>query len=382
MPIDIHSQEFDEGTQIKLSILREYLRKWIPVFITKRTPIWKKIFIYDFFAGEGADAVGNYGSPLIILDELRKYCQEISSKLLYVKVVFNEFNFKKTERLTRICDEFLSGCRYGTNGQIACPSATSGDPCVFRLTIENSDFQDFFSSVYSNMEKHPEFPRFMFLDQYGVKHVTEEIFGKLVSLDRTDFIFFISSSFVHRFAENPEFQNYLNLSREEFDQLKPYQCHRVIYEYYKTLLPNYKQFYVAPFSIKKGANVYGLIFGTNHKLGIEKFLNVCWNLNDQTGDANFDIDNEHINPSLPKLFPDQDTPSKLQFFERRLKEQIENDEIKTNQEVYDLTFDMGMLPKHANKVCRELQNEKRILLDVPLSSQNIHRLEERSLKHE
>ena len=34
---DIFNKGFDEGTQIKLYILRKYLQEWLPVFLVKGT---------------------------------------------------------------------------------------------------------------------------------------------------------------------------------------------------------------------------------------------------------------------------------------------------------------------------------------------------------
>lgn len=217
-------------------------------------------------------------------------------------------------------------------------------------------------------------PRFMFLDQYGIKYITEDILHKISKLKTTEFIFFISSSFARRFIENEEFQKYLKLTRQDFDENKPYHCHRVIYNYYKSLLKPEDNLCLAPFSIKKNHNVYGLIFGTHHTLGMEKFLSIAWKINKNTGDANFDIDDEKINPSQPSIFPEFNIPSKIQFFEQELRYKIDTQELKNNLEIYTYSLETGFLPKHANKVIAELKNEGKIPKDFKTVSQNIHRL--------
>ena len=378
MATDIHAKTFDEGTQIKLQIVRDYLKQWLPVFIIKRDLVWKNIFIYDFFAGEGTDIAGNQGSPLIILDEIKKYCKAIQEKKIRVKIVMNEFNPKKTEKLRQSCIDYINLCKSTVQDKsLVCQN---NQTCAFSLVVENQDFQNFFKSIYDGMLINPEYPRFIFLDQYGVKHVTEDIFNKFIALERTDFIFFISSSFVQRFIETPDFKKYINLSRTDFDGKNQYQCHRVLFEYYKSLVRlNKKRIYLAPFSIKKGKNVYGLVFGSHHKLGIEKFLKVCWTQNAQTGDANFDIDNQKINYEEPKLFPEQDIPKKIEVFEEELKRKIRAKELNSNIEVYDFAFDFGMLPIHANKILKELIAQGNVNKSLKLASSNIHKLVETEL---
>ena len=192
------------------------------------------------FAGEGINADGKYGSPLILLDELRIYCKDIIKRKLFCKLIFNEFEESKFEKLTSSINLYLNECKKTDY----CPNSNKKD-CVFNLTVENKDFKNFFSGIYKVMSKSPRLPRFMFLDQYGIKQITEEIFTKLVNLKRTDFIFFISSSFASRFAEIPEFKRYLKLSRQHFDVNKPFQCHRVIFEYYKQLNPQEVEYHLA-----------------------------------------------------------------------------------------------------------------------------------------
>jgi hypothetical protein len=215
----------------------------------------------------------------------------------------------------------------------------------------------------------------MFLDQYGVKHITEEILHKISLLERTDFIFFISSSFARRFIENPEFKKYLKLTRQDFNENKPFHCHRVIFNYYKSLLRPEDNLFLAPFSIKKNQNIYGLIFGTHHTLGMEKFLNIGWKINTQTGDANFDIDEEKINPVEPTLFDQFNIPNKIKLFELELRSRFESRKFKSNMDVYKYSLESGFLPRHANKVINEMKNEGKIPKEFETGTQNIHNLE-------
>lgn len=374
MSTDFHNKEFDDGTRIKLEILREYLKQWLPVFLAGEKTYWKKIFIYDFFAGEGSDSIGNYGSPRIILEQLRNYCRNIIEKQIEVKVVFNEFKKTKVQKLKTQCDQQLFNCMSEEESGKYCPNKTKSNKCTFGLLIESQDFNDFFEQIFPQMLRIKEAPRFMFLDQYGIRHITEDVLHKLSQLERTDFIFFTSSSFARRFIENEEFKKYLNLTRKDFSEDKPYHCHRVIFEYYKSLLRPQDNLFLAPFSIKKNSNIYGIIFGTHHTLGMEKFLNICWKINKMTGDANFDIDDERINPNEPKLFEEFNIPSKIQLFENDLKERILKGELNSNTEIYRYSLDSGFLPKHANNVIKELKSQGIIQKTFKTVAQDVHKI--------
>ncbi len=370
---DIFNKGFDEGTQIKLHILRKYLQEWLPVFLSKKDKYWKDIFLYDLFAGEGKDADGINGSPLIMIEELMPYCKIISDERLKLNILLNEYDRKRFISLKQNISDKLTECKIIQS----CPNSQN---CNLNISVENQEFKDLFSEKFPQIKRTDKLPRFMFLDQFGIKQITEDIFKQLVNLKRTDFIFFISSSFANRFAEQSEFKTYLNLSRQSFDTSKPYHCHRVVFDYYKQLIPKETEYYLAPFSIKKGNNIYGLIFGTNHLLGIEKFLNICWSINKNTRDANYDIDNEKINPDEPFLFPGLDVSNKLQVFKNELRGKIRRNEITTNTQVYRYTFEMGCLPKHANEVIRELRNQKTIKNNFRTCSSNVHNLVTQNIK--
>ena len=69
MAEDINKKEFTEETKLKLEIFQECFREWYPVFIHHKSI--HTVLIYDMFAGSGMDAKGNWGSPLILLNEAK-----------------------------------------------------------------------------------------------------------------------------------------------------------------------------------------------------------------------------------------------------------------------------------------------------------------------
>ena len=168
--------------------------------------------------------------------------------------------------------------------------------------------------------------------------ITSEVFDKIISLKQTDLLFYISSYYFKRFAKTPEFQKYFSFDSNEIQNMNYYHIHRNVLQHYKSLIPANKKYYLAPFSIKKGPNIYGLIFGTNHTLGIEKFLTIAWKNDKLRGEANYDIDNESIDLTRPSLFEDFNKPNKRQVFEKNLSDNILNKKLIDKQSLYLYTL--------------------------------------------
>lgn len=347
------SKTFDDGTKAKLEIFRNYFNEWLPVFISsEKNNYWKNIFIYDFFSGEGMDCDKNYGSPLIILDALNR-SDNVPKTSVKINVNLNEMNKKRYN----ILEKNVSNFKY--------------DKEKIKVRIFNKSFKDLFLELYPKMIKDKELPRLMFLDQFGIKEITEDIFKKLVSFKRTDFIFFISSSFINRFGGQNEFQNYIKITKKEFEKSKPFHCHKVVFEYYKSLIDT--DYMLAPFSIKKGKNIYGLIFGSNHSYGIEKFLKVAWKINPNTGDANFNIDEEKIIDGQFSMFEEDNTIKKLGLLEKEIKKEIFVNKEKSLHKIYLKTLEFGCRPKHCNEILRKLVKDNKIE-PVKTVSDGIHKL--------
>jgi three-Cys-motif partner protein len=342
MARDIHKKPFDEGTKAKLSIFQDYLKEWLPVFLARDEIIWSTINIYDFFAGPGYDSNGFKGTPIIIINELTSYFDKISTKKLNVNLYFNEFSkAKKNELEKRLESDY-------------------GDLNPYNRKVESLDFKVAFDRQFPKMQEK-NCANLLFLDQNGIKHISEEVFKKITQLKTTDFLFFISSSTIKRFCEHPNIAQHIKLNLADVEKTPYHRIHRLILDYYKSLIPNGKQYHLASFSLKKNSGVYGLIFGSGHVLGIEKFLTTCWNIDPERGEANFDIDDDKIMQGQIDLFSGEvRKPKKVELFENELEDKIRSGELKNDKEIYLFALTNGFLPRHIKSVINKLVNEKKI----------------------
>lgn len=197
----------------------------------------------------------------------------------------------------------------------------------------------------------------LFLDQNGLDQITKPIFQSIVAMPKTDFIFFIASAMVNRFKDNHDIRKYVPITDDDFKTMNNTNVHRLLVNTYRRWIPNGIQYFLGSFSIRKGANVYGLVFGSRHPRGIDKFLQVAWK---HGGDANFDIDGDGIDPKQPSLFKEDDIPTKIKVFEKELEKEIFDRRLKTNKDIYIFTLQNGMLVQHARDALNELVKNKKL----------------------
>ncbi len=334
---NFHRTNFDEGTNTKLELFRMYLRSWLPVFISS-SPRGSTINIVDLFAGPGTDQAGNPGSPLIALEEIQNYSRQIATSGVKIRLILNDRAARKARALeARLLATVMPGS------------------CSW--SVDNLDAGAAFTKHHDLMTPGPNL---MFLDQFGMTFITEAMFHTLISLRKTDLLFFISSSHLRRFADHPAIKNRIVIPHRALRAATFEDTHRAVAEYYKSLVPQASEYYIGSFSIKKGSNLYGLIFGSGHPLGIEKFLQVCWKIAPNSGEANFDIDHDGISAEAPRLFADMDRPRKLDVFRQRLRDEVLSAKLKTDRAVYLFALQNGVPPAEAKTVLRELRREARI----------------------
>lgn len=377
MARDINGRPFDEGTKTKLDIFRRCFREWYPVFV--HDPYTKHLFVFDMFAGSGMDTENYPGSPLILLDEAKgaecQHCEALKkdSNGKQVFFVFNEYVKQKYEALRKNVSDFLNQCMESHHcGE--CPINKG-------IHTRNEDFKVLFANEkIDKILMSKEYGKFVLLDQYGIKQVTEEVFAKLVSFPKTDFIFFISSSTINRFKEFPAIQQYFDIKKINFDDAQPKECHRLIKEYFEDLIPSDKDYYLHSFTIKKGSNYYGLIFGTSHSLGMEKFLKVCWEEDKLSGDSNCNIDNDYEEGSL---FYDESETQKKVTVKKELIDNILHGRINDNISGLKYALHHGCQPSLFVEVMNELRKQGKvdIIGKFNRKAMNIHKIKPNTHEH-
>lgn len=335
MPSGFHDQPFDPGTLTKLRIFELYAKEWIPVFVASPEPKFDKVEIFDFFSGPGKDSTGALGSPLRILSQLRTYHQRGMASWDKVRITVHLYDRdgEKIETLRRTlatADWFIPGVN------VKCQAL------AFRDALRVNE------QVLSNRGA----AKLLIIDQYGVDEVTDDIFKSLLRFQTTDFIFFLSSSTLHRFRDHPAIKQKIERPDDS------YHVHRAAVDYYRRLVPRGGEFFLGQFSIKKRSNIYGLIFGSRHPLGILKFLQVAWKNDEIAGEANFDIERENITPGEGILNLDVMRPNKQREFESELSAAIVDGSVTTEAAVLRFCIEAGMTNQHAAPVLKDLKRKR------------------------
>lgn len=345
---DFHDKPFNEGTLTKLQIFELYAREWFPVFLSVKRPWCNAIHVFDFFAGPGTDCVNVLGSPLRLLQQLRSYQTTEGWGKVRIYVHFYD---EDEDKITQLKDNIVAH-------DLRFQDVT--------FDIQPLRFDDAFT-VSARTLALQDAAKLVFIDQTGVAQVTPDVFHRLISSPTCDFLFFLSSSTLHRFHDHPAIKQKI-VRPDDY-----YHVHRKALEYYRSLLPPQSEYYLAPFSIKKGANIYGLIFGSAHPLGIDKFLDVAWRSDEVSGEANFSINRENIRAEQMLLPMEEVRPTKITAFEKELETLLRGGQLFNEADVMRVCFEHGVKRQHARPVLAKLKKEGVIDLDFQVPDVNRYR---------
>lgn len=322
---DINDGVYDEKTQLKLTLFKDCFAEWIPVFFNNK--FIESLYIMDLFSGSGGDKNNNLGSPLLLLNVLSKdysYCKN-STKL---KLWFNDISAEKIESLKCRVKETITKCECS----LPCPLYS-------QMKFTSFDFLEIIKSKhFETILNNKKFGKFILIDQYGIKFFTAKIFKKLMNSQSTDFICFYSSSTILRFAKQGSIRKYLEIEKIDVKNTEPKKIHRAIAKYYQSLIPEDKEYYLHHFSYLKGSNYYGLLFGTSHSYGMEKYLKVCWDYDPLSGESTQNINND-FGPN--SLFYKKDSTIKKDKVKQEIKKMILSGKLVNNIEGLKYTLKRG-----------------------------------------
>jgi hypothetical protein len=116
-----------------------------------------------------------------------------------------------------------------------------------------------------------------------------------------------------------------------------------------------------PFSLKKGTNIHGIIFGASHPRAVDKFLSIGWKRNGENGDANFDIDEEAKTNQID-IFEGRKL-TKLESFKEEVERQLLAKVINNNKGLLEFTYSAGHIPKHAADCVKLLKRNGKLFYD-------------------
>lgn len=341
---DLHNKPFDKGTIAKLEIFENYAQAWIPTFVMQ--PHISEIHIFDFFSGPGYDAENIPGSPIRILQKIDEQLGNILARKTKIVLHFNEFeptkkSQEKFEQLKNNCEEFIS----------------SHPKFKYFLTVNyyNENAEQLFFKLLPFIKKYPSL---VYLDQNGVKFISQEYLAELEKLSTTDFLYFVSSSYFKRLGGTEEFKKVLEIDLAELESEEYRNMHRLVLNKMKSRLPSSTELKLFPFTIKKNANIYGIVFGAKNYAAVDKFLDIAWKRNSVNGEADFDIDEDNSKVQLDMFEGKKMT--KIENFQQEFEKLLLQGKFQNNKTALIHTYSCGHIPKHAVDIIRQLKKNKKI----------------------
>lgn len=341
---NIHIEPFDKGTITKLEIFEDYAQAWIPTFVMQ-THV-SEIHIFDFFSGPGYDSTNVPGSPIRILQKVKEHLGNILLRKTKVVLHFNEYEPQKKkqekfELLKENCQHFLN--------------INSKFKYFLNINYYNESAEELFFKLLPAIQKYPSL---VYLDQNGIKFISQEYVNELEKLSTTDFLYFVSSSFFKRYGKTDEFRKTLDIDSSELEKEEYRNMHRLVFQKMKSRLPEKSNLKLFPFSIKKNANIYGIVFGAKNYAAVDKFLSISWKRNSLNGEADFDIDEDNSKNQLD-LF-DGKRMTKIEKFQSDLETKLLNMKSVSSKSVLLYTYECGHIPLHAAAVLKRLKKQGKL----------------------
>jgi three-Cys-motif partner protein len=339
-------------TQAKLNLLGGYLEHYLRVL--NQADFCRQINLFDIYCGAGIYNDGKKGSPLLILDCIRKIRVEMPANkntATPISLLINDYDIQKIESVkNNVNIQDIENC-----------------------TIEfcNKDADDMLDLVANRLSKYPKDHRnLIFIDPYGYSDINKDKFINLLNNKCTEIILFLPVMQMYRFTEaafrnedKPQYEALRNFTisfLNNSDNIKIETIFEYIHSIKKALSINNSYFTCSHYVEREKGSYYALFFISSNIYGLEKMLEAKWKLDPVKGKGY----NQNKNSMQMSMFDDElnkiDHLREISYLENVIYQSMKQNKIITNIELYELTLKNEFLPKHANTVLKNLITQNKI----------------------
>ncbi len=336
-------------SKAKVDFLKAYLGRYLRIL--NRVNSVKQINLFDVFCGMGIYDDGGKGSPIVMFDTIVEIANDEPNLLQKVKLYFNDIEKDKIDNVKSYVD-----ANNKSNIHVECFNCDVQE--MFELVIQKTN------TVYKDSSN------LVFIDPYGYKDIKRDILVDLLQNTHTEIMLFLPISHMYRFTdvaqkdtETAQYKPLREFVESFFTEEHPIRNQKIedVHEYIaylkKAFSFNNKR-HTASYYLERDKNsFFALFFMNSHIYGLEKILEVKWELNNENGKG-------FNQTKPPSLFDDEFANDVKEDNFEQLKEIIihalKEHKTRTNIELYRLAIVNEFLPKHANDVLKYLQDGNQI----------------------
>ena len=260
----------DDHTRAKHRVLRKYLDGWIPIMGQQALKVSVRreaaLLLVDGFAGPGRYAGGERGSPLIMLDALASHTALPRISGVIFHFLFIEHDERRFDHLqTEVAKLTL--------------------PSNVILHMRHGEFEATFGTIVDGLTSNGKqlMPTFAFIDPFGYTSASMSLTGRFLEFQRSEALFFLPLSFIHRFVGRDGQEAALtgSFNTEEWRQAIPLEGaerREYLVDLFERQLASQGQVqHTRSFQLRTmDGNDYRLVFATDHVKGLEVMKQAMW----------------------------------------------------------------------------------------------------------
>lgn len=340
--------EAPSHTLAKLDLLRGYLRAWFPILALGSYP---RVIFLDGFAGPGVYKAGEPGSPIVALKTLVEHDA-------FTRLAETTFEFIFVER----CSDRFKSLKHEVDSFWL--RHFGGKPNNIKTSLYNSAFADVAEHLISSGHLAHD-PVLAFVDPFGWSGIPMSTLKNLLLAAGREALINFAYDSVNRFVDHPDpaissqFSELFGTDTNgllDVDKLEGYERKEYLRRLYLTQLQTRVGFsYTKSFEMvddDRNRTSYYLMFGSNHRKGLEVMKEAMWNLDPVYGTRfRGSLGDQDV---LFQLDPDT-SPLRNAILSRFDQDTVFSEVVKAF-----VVEDTDYLESHGRQVLRKLEREGRI----------------------